>query len=393
MCVLTDNAMFSHCIPIRRDLHLQVSQHSGHLSRAQQTDLNERRIALQRRIRVWRQIQMVYMPCVATLLSDTDELDAAAVSSRHAENVPMFLPSRLPSTLHPQLRATGISPGLLDKEIKLRVAQADDALAELRRLRRLVTGLVLFKKLNISGTGQKKNTRIRTLFKRFGNKTERVAERYRAAYTALIAVGADGSWKSRFQILHPEDIRGPGREDYDRVNNQPEGSERRREQSWIWLVPRIESAPDIGVMEEHLDANLRVEWAKSRARAARWAEEVELLHEEMRRTITFFEWKAEWWRSRTGLRIEAEDLCHGLDAYAHKQAALLERRASSYATYWLPILKENGFTPPWEMKYTNSIHSKVADMIDDEAEDNSADEEDDTAITEDQVVDDFVIDP
>ena len=99
---------------------------------------------------------MVYMPCVATLLSDTDKLDAAAVSSRHAENVPMFLPSCLPSTLHPQLGTTGISPGLLDKEIKLCVAQADDALAELCCLRHLVTGLVLFKKLNISGTSQKK---------------------------------------------------------------------------------------------------------------------------------------------------------------------------------------------------------------------------------------------
>jgi len=36
----------------------------------------------------------------------------------------------------------------------LRKAQADDALAELRRHRRTMTGLVIFKKLNVSGTGQ-----------------------------------------------------------------------------------------------------------------------------------------------------------------------------------------------------------------------------------------------
>src|ERR1700734_707608 len=109
---------------------------------------------------------------------------------------------------------------------------------------------------------KRRTRRIRTLFKWFGNKIERVAQRYRAAYKALESVDPNGSWRSRFRVLHPEDIRGPGREDFDRLNNRPV-SEQQQEQSWIWLVPRIETASDIGVMEEHLDSNLRVEWAKS----------------------------------------------------------------------------------------------------------------------------------
>ncbi|KAG2742314.1 hypothetical protein P692DRAFT_20811856 [Suillus brevipes Sb2] len=36
----------------------------------------------------------------------------------------------------------------------------------------------------------------------------------------------------------------------------------------------------------------RIEWCKARARAMRWAEEVELLKEEMRRILQFFEWRA-----------------------------------------------------------------------------------------------------
>jgi hypothetical protein len=374
-------------------------------ARAEQTDLHEKCIALLRRIQAWREVQMVYMPCVASLLSSSpnpglDEIRTDASSTERVENITLFLPSSLPTTLPPALRAIGISPDLLEKEIKLRIAQADDALAELHRQRRIVTGLVLFKKLNISGTGQKKNTRLRTLFKRFKNTTERAAERYRTAHRVLTNVDPEGSWRTRLQVLHAEDIRGPGREDFDKHDCRLEVSERQREQSWIWLVPRVETAPDIGVMEEYLDANLHVEWAKSRARAARWTEEVDLVVEEMRRTLAFFEWKARWWRNRTCLRLtESDDLRHGIDAYAEKQAALLDRRATNYAQHWLPILKAQGITPCWEGKYRiGGHHVPVVDGQDDEnAEKDDVDGDDseveqDAEITEVDVYDKFEID-
>ena len=72
-----------------------------------------------------------------------------------------------------------------EKERHLRVAQADDALAEIHRQRRIVTGLYQFKKLNVSGTGNRPNTRMWTLFTRFNHKTKRYAERYRTARHAL----------------------------------------------------------------------------------------------------------------------------------------------------------------------------------------------------------------
>lgn len=127
---------------------------------------------------------MVYMPCVASILSSTAySLDdhSSVAKPGHVENMSLYLPSSLPSSLPLQLCATGLSSGLVEKEIKLRTAQANDVLAEIRRQRRIVTGLVLFKKLHVSEDGQKKNTRIRMLFKQFTNKMEHVAERYRAA--------------------------------------------------------------------------------------------------------------------------------------------------------------------------------------------------------------------
>jgi hypothetical protein len=133
------------------------------------------------------------------------------------------------TTLHSQHHTAGIFPGLLDKEVKLRIAQADDALAEVCRQRRIVTGLVLFKKLNLSGTGQKSNTRIRMLFKRFSNKMERIAERYRMAYQVLVKVNAGGDWCTRLKELRCEDIRGPGKHNYDQHDSRVEVSEQQRE--------------------------------------------------------------------------------------------------------------------------------------------------------------------
>jgi hypothetical protein len=42
---------------------------------------------------------------------------------------------------------------------------------------------------------------------------------------------------------------------------------------------------------------VRVEWAHAKAWKMRWQEEVELLQEEMRRTLQYLEWQAVWWET------------------------------------------------------------------------------------------------
>ena len=92
---------------------------------------------------------------------------------------------------------------------------------------------------------------------------EQVAEHYRAASRALEVLDPDRTWQTCLQILHAEDIHGPGREDIDKHDCHPEACEKWCEKLWIWLVPRVETMEDVGVIEEHLDLHLRVEWAKS----------------------------------------------------------------------------------------------------------------------------------
>lgn len=66
---------------------------------------------------------------------------------------------------------------------------------------------------------------------------------------------------------------------------------------------------------------LRVEWAKCKARASRWHEELRWLDEEMRRVLEFGVWKEGWWRDRVSMRVEGDDeLMEGLSAYALEHA-------------------------------------------------------------------------
>ena len=97
---------------------------------------------------------------------------------------------------------------------------------------------------------------------------------------------------------------------------------------------------------------LRVEWAKSRARAIRWSEEVTLLVEEMRRVLWFLRWKKLWWMDHAHMRTTASpEVNDGLLAYSAKQAGILHNMAMHFADEWYPILIANGFCAEWPLEY------------------------------------------
>jgi hypothetical protein len=80
---------------------------------------------------------------------------------------------------------------------------------------------------------------------------------------------------------------------------------------------------------------LRVEWAKAKARADRWEEEVILLDEEMRRILEFCQWKATWWLEQAPRRKDLPpQLAEGLHAYAEEQADLERRISLSWTAKW-----------------------------------------------------------
>ncbi|KDR65055.1 hypothetical protein GALMADRAFT_217693 [Galerina marginata CBS 339.88] len=294
----------------------EASQMKGNKTSKQLADLQEKRNALHRLLQNWREAQLVYTPHVALLLSrppsapnTTTPLPSSSTlspSEALPENMPLFLPSSLPVHIRalPELKA------ICQLERRLREAQAEDALAEVRRQRRVIQGLWLFKRLNVSGTGNRPNTKMITLYKCFNKKTERAAEKYRSAWRALCVLNPGGSWSTRFKELKKEDISGPGKDADDTSNS-------RYLPSWILLVPR----------------------------------------EEMRRVIVYLRWKADWWRERSALRGHLDtSILSGVSGYAHKQASICLRIAERCAVHWLPQLENKGLKPVWAADYAHLVN-------------------------------------
>ena len=352
---------------LRRTLRHEISQQKGQLTKKQMADFQEKRTTLYRRIEQWRQVQIVYTPAVASLLvkpSSSSSGDKAVLDTfKSPEYQPLFLPSSIPTPLN---QRNDIKV-LAEKECRLRVAQADEALSDIRRGRRTITGLNQFKKFNISGAGNKPNTRMRMLYNRVTNKISRAAERYCAARGALLNLQPEGGdWSNRLRNLEKVDIRGPGKATDD-LNPVPKG---RYEPSWIWLVPRVSDGDVDDETEVKFDESLRAGWAKTLARIERWEEEYKLIQEEMRRVIAYFAWKAEWWRNQAECRTcDDAALAEGLQAYAARQVSILENLADSSIQIWQPELSREGISPEWAMRFKPHVTtSKVIEEDEDDGE-------------------------
>lgn len=187
----------------------------------------------------------------------------------------------------------------------------------------------------------------------------------------MLTLEPDGSWNDEFRELRRDDVRGPGKDTDDMaldevlgtvlgndiINSKKKKSKKtltsngRFEESWIWLVQRKGRA---GKSEEdEFGDDMRVEWAKSRARMMRWQEEFQLIQEEMRRVVVWYEWKAGWWERKASERIEGEsEILSGVVAYSHKQAYILRTMAQRCAETWIPLLKTKGIVPDWASRYS-----------------------------------------
>jgi hypothetical protein len=324
----------------------ELSRTKGKKTSKQLADLEEKRSSLIRQIVIWRPIQLAYTPHVASLLPLVagDAGDGGHYSN--PESMPLYFPSFLP----PEIRQRPELKDICEAEHRLREAQANDALAEVRRLRRVIQGLWQFKKLNVSGTGNRPNTRMLDSYSRFETKLQRVANRYRIVYTALMALDPNGCWKECLKELKPSDIRGPGRN----LDN-PEDAKKsngRFEPSWIWLVTRLPQERGDNQTEDEFNHSMRTEWAQTRARMCRWKEELLMIQEEMRRVLAYFEWRSAWWLEQANKRLNLESSFQsGVVAYAHKQSTLCLQMAARCAVYWLPVMKKHGIIPKWGSKY------------------------------------------
>ncbi|KAJ7718483.1 hypothetical protein DFH07DRAFT_973264 [Mycena maculata] len=273
---------------VRIQAELKKSQ-----STALQINLRQMRTSLNRRILKFRKLQATYQPgsIVALRTRNTPPKELA-------EDVPLMLPSAL--TEAQRAGGAGCMAGLVEIEKTMREAQCCGALVRLRNQLHIKSRLLLYKKNHACHQGM--NTRSRTLVAQNESKIRLYSEKYQVAHAALVALaGEDGvvGWPK----LKREDIRcmQDAEELSKRAERQKQGLERRlqreavlredgelpplneeggededmftrggenvREVSWIWTL-----AGRSGTDAELEDA-LRIEWAKSWARAHRWNEE------------------------------------------------------------------------------------------------------------------------
>ncbi|KAH8103711.1 hypothetical protein DFH11DRAFT_1768670 [Phellopilus nigrolimitatus] len=302
---------------------------------------------LRRKIVMWQNIQRMYMPGIAPVQlpvrSTTDAPDDISESVPPSVSA-IDIPLNLPSSLSADIRHLVCVPNLVEKELRLRIAQADDALNSLRKHLRIGATVFDFKKMQTAGTGTKPNTRMQSLITKYKLKTDRAADRYRTARRAVLCLDpGNREWRARLPLLNAKDVRPPKR------NPEEAPSEGRWKMSWIWTSAKAQNN------ESHeLHESLRFEWAKSLARAERWEEEVKLVKEEMRRTLAFFEYQARWWRTESARRQGlSTDISSGLRAYAEKQAFIYEAQAADFASLWLQVHDEYTQARPtlWPSRY------------------------------------------
>ncbi|KAG1760085.1 hypothetical protein EV702DRAFT_1208029 [Suillus placidus] len=303
----------------QRRLKVDIAKQGQHATNTQMGTVQRLRNALQRKIDTWQRIQALYTPAVQLLQSRVESPSHSTLDIINPEDSQLWLPSALCSKPIPCDRR------LLTTEWELRYAQAGDALEEIRQSLRLRDYMYTFKRNWIRG--QSANTRVQNALSRVEARATAGAEKYRAARVALSSLApilGEVGWDHKYKVLErKDDMRGmsvPKRGD----------SEGRRQLSWIWLVEGVGDDED-----EVVQDGLRVEWCKARARAMRWAEEVELLQEEMRRVTCFLRWHASWWNQKTAeqmLGTTADD--EGLGAYAYRQARLRDDLADCFENKW-----------------------------------------------------------
>ena len=326
-------------------------------------EIQERRNALARRIKLWKTVQAVYMPQASGYLTDEQDPPTSADANELDESKPELWPLLLPSQLSPDNRSSCYT-GVVETEQTIRLAQVQDNLVDLRRLRRTLRSLRTYFKSNVVGEGQKTQTKSRTVESGVITRINRVARRYRFAYSALLSLDPTGDWRKDYLELTDKDNRGPGKELYEQGVGDG-----RYTISWIWMGSLVSEVQDgTGPSEQEVNETIRHEWMTCRARADRWKEESDLLQEEMRRVIAFLEWKSDSWAGKAGSRSGsiAADIQHGVDSYARKQASVYHELTVSLANRWLPSLRALGLDIEWAKAYPWAA-GVISSMAEDDA--------------------------
>ncbi|EIW79870.1 hypothetical protein CONPUDRAFT_57971, partial [Coniophora puteana RWD-64-598 SS2] len=310
---MTPSALISTAIDLQdqqRRLRVDRSRLGAHATDTAKAAVQHRTTILRRKVENWARVQVYYMPSVGPLRA----VVRSPGPNDQPEDLKLWLPSQLPSD-------SPCPDRLLTIEFELRVGQAYDALAGLRRTLQLRSYLYKYKDRFIRGQGL--NTKAQDTIEKTQDRLKALQGTYTIAYgalTALLLRLPEKKMPADLKILEDSDVRAM----VDHMSTQSEG---RRRMTWIWR------SGELGEEGEDFVDGLRVEWCKARARALRWTEETMLLKEEMRRTLAYLDWQAVWWDQREDSTID-----EGSRAYAAKQARLQRSLRERFATTWVACM-------------------------------------------------------
>ena len=144
-----------------------------------------------------------------------------AAGREHAEDINLWLPSAVDSSIRDEL----CMPGLSIIEDRLWTAQCYSALESICYALQLKTHMCDFR--NKNSRGQCEGLRSRVQIDRIAWKANSAAHKYRAACTAKSNLVGPGSWEQELQLLLDSDIRSYTNPDLE-ANRQ--GKKRRRNQ-------------------------------------------------------------------------------------------------------------------------------------------------------------------
>ncbi|KAJ7761170.1 hypothetical protein DFH07DRAFT_957248 [Mycena maculata] len=316
----------------------------------QATSLQRARTLLLGKVSALHDVQGTYMPGLRQWLGQQNP-PLPEGSTARPETISIYLPSSLAA----EVREAVCVPDLTAQEELLRMAQAGEALHDLRSGLRTRTFAHQFQRKHLEG--QEMYTRSRELLDAIEDHVRVAASR--DELRELIKEDIRGMNEHSLNADEKEENRKaceraglPVNGDEANVDEygEPvdqtvffnlETGEGRRRMSWIWFTGKIDGT-DVGP-DGRLHEDIRVEWAKARACADRWREEVILLDEEMRRVLQYCTWKAQWWDERVapvreeGRAAIGPELAEGLRAYALVQASREREWAITWEVKWRAV--------------------------------------------------------
>ncbi|KAJ7097255.1 hypothetical protein B0H15DRAFT_773428 [Mycena belliarum] len=327
----------------QRTLRFDVLATGLHPTSDQTRTMVERSSKLRRKILAWIDIQRGFFPMVDRIRTLEDDARARAAKTQPIAGVRVYEMSLwLPSAMMKQAGLSRELPPLLkdsvQHEYRLRVGQANEALHEIRG--QLLVRSHLYQMKDAYARGVRENMRSTSKIELCDERIRRMTAQYRNARLALGVLGrvlGREDWLVALKPLLDGDVRGmPHAQFGDPVDKPPSVL------SWIWIAQVQDPAPG---SSQAMNEAVRIEWAKARARAMRWTEEVDLLEEEMRRIVQFLAWRGDWWEAQIAQRgLGDGPQLEGETAYATRQAALQRSLRDRFLLLWkdLPELISDG---------------------------------------------------